>query len=103
MEISEYVYPSLGVLIPILYICGVAIKKSSIKDYKIPFILGIIGIILANIWLFAEKLPTDWHEALTTVLSGTVQGIICAACSVYTNNLVKQHKEGQDEKTHTDN
>ena len=71
-------------------------KKSSIADYKIPFILGGIGIVLANIWLFAADIPSGWQDALTKLLSGTMQGIICAACSVYTKNIVKQYGKRTD-------
>ncbi len=96
MSINEYVTPSLTVLIPILYICGMAIKKSNVPDYKIPFILGGIGIVLANIWVFAENMPVTFSQALTTLFFGTSQGIVCAACSVYTKNLLKQYSEGKE-------
>lgn len=102
MELNEYISPSLAALVPILYICGIAIKKSRIADYKIPFILGGIGIVLANIWLFAAEMPSGRQEIIVKLLSGTMQGIICAACSVYTKNIVKQYGErtndGKDEK-----
>ncbi len=101
MDITEFVKPSLSVLIPILYLCGIAIKKSKIADYKIPFILSGVGILLANIWLFAEGLPLNWHDVIEKLLSGTVQGIICAACSVYTKNLLKQYQEGKDDNDFT--
>ena len=96
MDLNEYISPSLAALVPILYICGIAIKKSSIADYKIPFILGGIGIVLANIWLFAADILSGWQDALTKLLSGTMQGIICAACSVYTKNIVKQYGKRTD-------
>ena len=59
-------------------------------------ILGGIGIVLANIWLFAADIPSGWQDALTKLLSGTMQGIICAACSVYTKNIVKQYGKRTD-------
>lgn len=97
MDLSEYISPSLAALVPILYICGIAIKKSRIADWLIPFLLGGIGIVLANLWLFAADIPSEPQEVLARLLSGTVQGIICAACSVYTNNIVKQYGEKEND------
>jgi len=102
MDLNEYVSPSLSILIPILYLCGMAIKKSDVSDHKIPFILSFIGIVLANIWLFAENVPTTWQDTINRLLFGTCQGIICAACSVYTNNLIKQYGEGKESKNDND-
>ena len=93
MDLSEYISPSLAALVPILYICGIAIKKSRIADWLIPFLLGGIGIVLANLWLFAAGIPSEPQEVVAKLLSGTVQGIICAACSVYTKNIVRQYGE----------
>lgn len=90
MDLNEYVSPSLAILVPILYLCGSAIKASKISDYKIPFILGGIGILLANIWLFSQGIPDTGTGIFTKVLFGITQGIICAAVSVYAHNLYKQ-------------
>ncbi|MEG1742873.1 MAG: phage holin family protein [Clostridia bacterium] len=98
MDLNEYISPELAILVPLLFACGTAIKASKIKDYFIPFLLGIIGIVLANIWVFSTGIPETWNEILTKFLFGTVQGIISAATSVYTHNLFKQaSKKGEDD------
>ena len=44
MDYTEYISAELYVLIPILYVLGAVIKNSRIKDWKIPFILGLFNI-----------------------------------------------------------
>ncbi len=90
MDITEYIQPELYVIIPILYITGAIIKNSSIKDWKIPFILGAAGIILAAIWNLATRFPSDAQETLSVIFASITQGGLCAAASVYANNLYKQ-------------
>ncbi|MDD4125377.1 MAG: phage holin family protein [Eubacteriales bacterium] len=92
MDLNEYISPSLLVLLPILYACGGALKKSKLADWKIPFVLGGAGIAFACIWLLAENYPAGIHDLLKALLAGFSQGLICAAVTVYAHNLVTQYK-----------
>ena len=47
MDWNEYLKPELSVLIPVLYLVGAALKKTSVGDWRIPFLLGGGGILLA--------------------------------------------------------
>ena len=89
MDFVKYIKPELFILIPVLYLIGVAIKKSNIKDKFIPLLLGTVGIILALIWVLASS---DYHgnQVFTAVFTAITQGILCAGASVYANQLVKQ-------------
>ena len=77
--LNNLIAPELFVLVPVLYLIGMGIKKSTwIKDKYIPTILGALGVILACIYL----------KSLS--FSGITQGILCAGASVYVNQLIKQ-------------
>ena len=52
MELNEYIKPELLVLIPVLYLIGVAVKKSKIADKFIPWILGGVSVALSALWIF---------------------------------------------------
>ena len=84
--ILNYVKPELLVLIPILYLIGLALKKASfIKDKFIPLILGILGVILVFVYLISIK---GWSTELIGM--SIVQGVLIAGGAVYGNNIIKQ-------------
>ncbi|MFA6730307.1 MAG: phage holin family protein [Eubacteriales bacterium] len=93
MDLNEYISPSLLTLLPVLYMLGGALKKSPIKDWAIPFILGGAGIVLSCAWLFAEGLPRCFIECAEKIFMGITQGVIIASVTVYAHNLVKQYKK----------
>lgn len=94
MEFNEYIKPELLILIPVLYLIGIAIKKSNIPDRFIPFILGGIGVLLSGIYLFAVEPISGTQAVATAVFTAITQGILTAGASVYINQIIKQTKEG---------
>ncbi len=101
MDYTEYISAELYVLIPILYVIGAVIKNSRIKDWKIPFILGATGILLAGLWIFSANTVTDTQQVLSMIFASITQGVLCAAASVYTDNLYRQLKEKNREQADT--
>lgn len=95
MELNEYIKPELLVLIPVLYLIGVAIKKSAIADKFIPWILGGVSVALSALWIFANCSMTNPAEVSTAIFTAITQGVLIAGASVYVNQLVKQ--TGKDE------
>ena len=90
MNYQEFIQPELLILIPVLYFIGVAIKKSKIKDNLIPFILGVVAILLAGIYLFASEEINGSQAVATAIFTAITQGVLCAAASVYANQIIKQ-------------
>ena len=96
--IMEFISPELVVLIPVLYFIGLGIKNSSaVADKLIPLILGCVGIVLAVLYTFATTPVAGFTEALQAAFVSITQGVLCAGCSVYVNQLIKQN--GKDETT----
>jgi len=91
MDLSNYLSAELSILIPVLYAIGIFIKFSSIKDWKIPFILGVAGIVLSFAYLISKQWPANGEQWFGLVFSSITQGILAAASSVYANNLYKQY------------
>lgn len=96
MEYTKYISAELYVLIPLLYVIGAFIKNSRISDWKIPIILGVTGICLAGIWIFSTNPINGAQQVLSMIFASITQGVLCAAASVYTDNLYKQLKEKDD-------
>ena len=91
MYIMNYVKPELIVVALVLYIIGIAIKKAEyINDKHIPLILGVIGIVLAAIWVFANSPLNTTQDVLMAVFTSIIQGILVAGLSTYVNQLIKQ-------------
>lgn len=47
MDLEQYIKTELLVLIPVMYIIGMGLKRSKVKDKHIPLILGTISVILS--------------------------------------------------------
>ena len=88
--LKEFIKPELLVLIPVLYLFGVALKKSQVADKNIPWLLGLVSVVLSFLFITATSTIEGWQEAVMAVFSGFTQGILCAGASVYVNQVVKQ-------------
>lgn len=92
--LKEFVKPELLILIPVLYLIGAGLKVSKFKDNFIPIILGITGILLSMIYVFATSTITVKQDILMAIFISLTQGILVAGCSVYFNQIYKQLKRG---------
>lgn len=91
--LKEFVKPELLILIPVLYIIGVGLKNSKFKDNFIPVMLGVVGILLSTIYVFATSEISGSKDVLMGIFISLTQGILVAGCSVYFNQIYKQLKE----------
>lgn len=89
--ILDYVKPEFVVLAVVLYLIGLALKKAqAVKDKLIPLILGLVGIMLALIWVLATSELDGVQQIMLAVFTAIVQGILVAGLSTYANQIVKQ-------------
>ena len=88
--IKEFIKPELIVLIPVLYLVGMALKKSNVLDKHIPWLLGSVAITLSLLFVGATSTISGYKEFLTAIFTGLTQGVLCAGASVYANQIVKQ-------------
>ena len=93
--LKEFIKPELVVLIPVLYLFGMALKGSRVADKDIPLILGVASVTLSLMYIVATTDINGYKDAIMTIFSGITQGILCAGASVYVNQLIKQN--GKDE------
>ncbi|HBL83858.1 MAG: hypothetical protein A2Y17_08040 [Clostridiales bacterium GWF2_38_85] len=91
MELTEFIRSGLIVLVPALYFIGVMLKDSPVSDWLIPFFLGGIGIGLSLLWHIGF-----FGFSLETLFDSIVQGVLCAAGSVYIKNLSLQYSKRND-------
>lgn len=90
-QIMNYVKPELLVVAVVLYFIGMGIKRTEgIQDKYIPMILGILGIILCAIWVFATCMCGNAQEIAMAAFTAITQGILVAGLSTYINQLIKQ-------------
>ena len=95
MDMMELIRPEMLVLIPVLYLIGVALKRAEVFENKyIPLGLGLLGALLGAAWLLVFR--DAEYNILQSLLMGAVQGILCAGCSVYANQLYKQLKTEEE-------
>ena len=89
--ILNYVKPELVVLAVVPYFVGLALKKAqAVKDKLIPLILGLVGILLALIWVLATSELDGVQQIMLAVFTAIVQGVLVAGLSTYANQIVKQ-------------
>ena len=99
MDYQNYIEPELFILIPVIYLIGIAIKKSSVKDKFIPLVLGGISIELCAIWIFASCETYNATDVMFAIFGAITQGILIAGASVYINQIAKQStkNDGDDD------
>jgi len=80
MDIIKYISDEALILIPVLYVIGMMLKNTpKVKDWLIPYILLVIGILGAI-------------SILGLSVKSVIQGILVTGATVYTNQLIKQAK-----------
>lgn len=96
--ILTYIHPELVILVFVLYFIGMALKKTVIiKDELIPIILGAISILVCALYVFSiHGTVTGYSEVCAWLFDIIIQGILCAAGSVYVNQIYKQTKKLRD-------
>lgn len=93
-QIVNYVKPELLVLAVVLYFVGMGLKQAqAVKDKYIPAILGLIGCVLAAVYVVATCPLGNVQEIAMAVFTAIVQGILVAGLSTYVNQLTKQRKK----------
>lgn len=90
-QILSYVKPELLIVVVFLYFIGEMIKKSeNISDKFIPMILGILGVLICGLYVFATSKVSGSQELAMALFTAITQGIIVAGLSNYVNQLIKQ-------------
>ena len=96
--LKEFIKPEFLVLVPVLYMLGMAAKRSNVRDKMIPWIVGGTGIALCLVYLLATVEIKNYQDGFMLVFSALTQGVLIAGASVYVNQLIKQtiKEEGAD-------
>lgn len=90
-EIASYINPELLVLVPALFLVGMAIKRFGSDDRVIPLVLGLIGMLLACLYGLATMGAGD--SVAMILFTGLLQGIFCAAAAVYSHQCYHQYQK----------
>ena len=93
MDFTEYIKPELLILIPVLYVIGLAVKKTAlIADKLIPLVVGAIGILLSVIYVLATTALGSPQAIAMAIFTALTQGVLVGGASVYANQIFKQFK-----------
>lgn len=93
-NIMEYIRPELLTLIPVLYFVGMGLKGAQqIVDKHIPLWLGLCGVVLASLYVLPTSDIASWQGAMMAIFAAITQGVLCAGCSVYANQIYKQTRK----------
>lgn len=95
-NIQSFIRPELLVLVPVLLILGAILKRAqAVPDKFIPAILGLAGVLVAGLSVFANSPLGTAGDWLTAILTAFVQGVLCAGAAVYINQIYKQKKKSE--------
>ncbi|MGN0335351.1 MAG: phage holin family protein [Lachnospiraceae bacterium] len=93
-QIMNYVKPELVAAAIALYFIGMGLKRSeTVKDKYIPIILGVCGIVICAMYVFATCSCKNAREIVMAVFTAITQGILTAGLSTYVNQIVKQSQK----------
>ena len=88
--------PEFLILVPVLYLIGIGLKKSTVKDKLILALLGGVGIFLSLAWVLGTCELLNWRDVLQAGFSAVTQGILAAGASVYANQVMKQSAKEEE-------
>lgn len=96
LELKDYtewfdgwVYQELLLLVPALYGLGIVLKHmEAISDKFIPAVLTLVSVILSCLLVLSLE-----GVSAGSIFNGVVQGIVCAAVAVYSNQMYKQSQK----------
>ena len=95
-NIQSFIRPELLVLVPVLLILGAILKRAqAVPDKFIPAILGLAGVLVAGLSVFANSPLGTAGDWLTAILTAFVQGVLCAGAAVYVNQIYKQKNKSE--------
>lgn len=80
VDLTKYITEQALILIPVLYVLGMIIKRSAIKDNYIPWILLLLGVALA---FMVMGLSVD----------AFIQGVLVTGTTIGLHQLIKQTVE----------
>jgi len=90
-NLIDFIKENYIIIAVVLYVVGVLLKQSKVKDNYIPIILVLIGILLAVLvsfpMIFAQATIAEQIKVMTDAV---IQGILCAGLAVLGNQLYKQ-------------
>lgn len=90
-SLLSYVKPELLVVAIVCYFIGIGLKQSKkVSDTLIPVYIGVAGIILATLWVFATSNIGSYKDVLMALFTAIVQGALVAGLSTYVNQIIKQ-------------
>lgn len=95
MELHEFIKPELLISIPVLYLVGMGLKKSKLKDNLIPMCLGIVSVLLSAVWVIATSEISTLKDVALAIFTSVTQGVLAAGASVYINQLYVQSKKNE--------
>ena len=102
MDFTEYIKPELLILVPVLYVIGMAVKKTSlIADKLIPLVVGAIGILLSVIYVLATTALGSPQDIAMAIFTALTQGVLVGGASVYANQIFKQFKNNTNSPQQT--
>lgn len=93
----KYIKPELLILVVGLYFIGMLMKKSTrVKDEWIPFLLWGISTLLCFLYIFAvTDVSGGFQQVLLALFNVLIQGALCAAGAVFTDQLKKQYQKSK--------
>ncbi|MEE1315397.1 MAG: phage holin family protein [Faecalimonas sp.] len=95
-EIMSYIKPELLTVVAALYFVGVALEQAEIiKEKYLPLVLGIAGVLLCAIWVFASCGLKTRQDIAMAVFASIVQGILVAGMSTYVHQLFKKNRKDE--------
>ena len=92
MDFLEYIKPELLILVPVLYVIGMAIKKTAL----------IAGILLSIIYVLATSDLGSPQAVAMAIFTALTQGVLVSGASVYANQIFKQFKGDSTKDSGTD-
>lgn len=94
-EIMTYIQPELLSVSVVLYLLGMALKKSGrVPERYLPLVLCGTGIVLCGVWVWATTAVTGPKSAAMAAFTSVVQGTLVAGLAVFACRMRGRKNKG---------
>ena len=88
-DIVQFFRPETFLIAAVLWCLGKFLKKApEMPDWAIPFVLLVVGLVLAPIYILL--IMETAYTVGAAIVSGLIQGLFAASMAVFGNETLKQ-------------
>ena len=95
-SLNAYVRTELIILAPVLYFVIKMLKKTKVKEERIPLYICLFSVGLSGVYIFSTVGEFSASAVLLGIFSSVTQGVLLAGCTLFGAVMLQKFSERKD-------